>query len=127
MPKLTAKYVAATHAAKEEGLQAIALPGVEALYAELAKRNYFWTPSEGRWIVAPLEDAEPPSKVLRIRVWADKEIVEDLADDIRDALKVDVNWDLIEKSPVYPCRPPKQLDGRVYLTFALPKKKQRQA
>ncbi len=122
MPKLTAKYVAATYAAKEEGLQAIALLGAEALYAELAKRQYFWTPSEGRWIVALPKDAEPASQVLRIRVWADKKIVERLANEL--AFKV--NWLLLEKSAVYLCRPPKHNDARVYLTFDLTKK-QRQA
>lgn len=121
MPKLTAKYQAALAAAKEEGLSA--MPNQEALYQEIGKRGYFWTPTEGRWIIAPVEDAEPASTALKIRVWCDMEIVEDIAGDIVRELTERLALKLVEQSPVYPCRPPKQLDGRVYLTFSFPELK----
>ena len=117
MPKLTAKYKAALDVAKVEGLQAEG----EALYQVLAKLQYFWDADDQVWVVANLEDADPASQVLRIRVWTDLEIVADLARDLEMAWH-GLGFGLVEKSKVYPCRPPKQLDGRVYLTFALPDK-----
>jgi hypothetical protein len=116
MPKLTTKYKAALEVAKVEGLSASG----EDLYKALADRLYFWNSDEQRWIVSNLEDAEPTSKVLRVRVWVDKKVVEDVSGDVVEAITQRLGMTLIEKSQVYICRPPKQLDGRVYLTFAFP-------
>ena len=111
MPKMTAKYTAALAAGRAEGLKETG----EELYQALAKQTGFWE-------CAPIEDADAPSQFVRLRVWADAEIVEDFAGDIAGALEA-LGFKLAEKSPAYPCRPPKQLEARVYLTLLPPSKR----
>ncbi len=118
MPKMTAKYTAALSAGRAEGLKQTG----EDLYKALAERNYSWNNRVGLWECLPMMDADPPTTLIHFRVWADAEIVADVADDTAQALKA-LGFILQEKSDPYPCRPPKQLEARVYLIFQPPAKK----
>jgi hypothetical protein len=85
----------------------------EVLYHALAQAGLFWNHKAGEWQEA--EDADQPSDLLRIRVLGPGEAVEAEAQRIKDFLAQ--THELIEASEPYPCRPPKQLESRVYLTF----------
>lgn len=113
--KMTAKYSSARMTALKESLDVSG--SQEDLYQRLQKAGLFWDSDKKAWWYAPEEKADPATPMIMIRVWADAEIVEEAADEIVKKLKL---FSLVEKSPVYPCRPPKQLEGRVYLKF-LPK------
>jgi hypothetical protein len=117
--RMTAKYKSALILARRIGLPEL---DNEPLYQALADRDYFYNSQDEQWTVAPKEDADPPSKVIHLRVWADGEVVDDMATDIANMMEAG-GFDLQEKSKLYPCRPPKNRDARVYLTFALPEKK----
>jgi hypothetical protein len=113
MPKMTAKYSAARMTALKESLDISG--NQEDLYQRLQKAGWFWDSDKKSWWYAPEEAADPATPLIMIRVWADLEVVEEAADEIIGKTKR--YFSLVEKSPVYPCRPPKQLEGRVYLKF----------
>ena len=121
MPKLTDKYRRALMVAEKEQMANANMLNQEDLYLACNMRGYFWGAKEGIWAKSDAEKAEPPSNDIRIRIWTDAEIVEDIAGDVEAAL-ARYGLRLLERSRVYPCRPPKQLDGRVYLAFGLPEK-----
>jgi hypothetical protein len=54
--------------------------------------------------------------MIRIRVWAATEKVADAADAVAEAMP-QYGLRLIERSEPYICRPPKQAESRIYLTF----------
>ena len=116
MPRMTTKYRAALKIAK-----AISIPNAledqSALYQKLNEHNYFWNSKLKTWGKKP---ALAPTDLVRIRVWAAAEHVEQAADDAMNALSHH-HYKLLERSSPYPCRPPKQLESRIYLTF-LPEK-----
>ena len=49
-------------------------------------------------------------------MWAKAELVEELAQHLVEQ-SVEIGLRLVEKSKPYPCRPPNQLESRIYLTF----------
>jgi hypothetical protein len=51
-----------------------------------------------------------------VRVWADKNKVENAADLFIENVE-SMGLKLLERSNSYPCRPPNQLESRIYLTF----------
>lgn len=114
MPRMTAKYkgalgVAKWHEIPTEGNQ-------EDLYQRLQEAGWFWNSQAKAWEEYDIADADEPSPLVMVRVWADAEIVEDAADDITRRVKA-LKWQLVEKSRPYACRPPKQREARVYLKF----------
>lgn len=111
MPKRTRKYVAALEAAAE--LKITNLEDAEQLYQELNERNYFWEPEEG-WL--PGAPPNAPTPLLRIRVWAETSKVEAAAQ-VVVAILDGSDYRLLEQSKPYQCRPPQQLESRIYLTF----------
>lgn len=112
MPKRTRKYVAAIETA--EGLGIVATDEAEALYQALNAKNFFWDATDGRWV--PGSEPEPATDLIRVRVWAEASKVEDVANSLVRRMN-GAGYSLIEKSEPYPCRPPKQLESRIYLTF----------
>ena len=116
-PRMTAKYKTARDTAyfrniPPEGSQ-------EELYERLQAAGFFWNSDSKVWEEFDIEDADDPTRLVMIRVWADAEIVEEAADDL--VSKTKKFFELIERSKPYPCRPPKQREARVYLKF-LPKR-----
>ena len=114
MAKLTKKYSAAMIAAQKHN---IPMNGnQEELYASLNKAGMIWDSNQSKWLDITNEHADPASDVLRVRVWAKTEDVEKQAGHIMQAL-LSSGYILVERSQPYVCRPPKQLESRVYLSF----------
>lgn len=126
MPKKTAKYLqACTTATQQAGITALQIMGManqDELYERLQKQGYHWNSKAGEWEYHKPESANDPTPLLYIRVWADADAVEQAADEVSQ--KLAGGYALVERSRPYPCRPPKQLESRVYLKF-LPKQKAR--
>lgn len=120
MPKLTAKYSAALAVARRERITQI--NDQEQLYSQLRELGYFWNSDRKEWEYHAIEDADDPTPLIMIRVWANAEIVEDVADDV--IRRVPKNWGQpLKKNGPYPCRPPKQREARMYIEF-MPTKEQ---
>lgn len=118
MPKMTAKYSRALAAARQANIEPS--NDQEALYARLQAAGYFWESQAKRWEHYAPEEADEPTPLIMIRVWADSEVTEEVADAvIAGAPKA---WRLVERSQPFGCRPPKQREARIYLKF-LPVKK----
>lgn len=87
----------------------------EQLYQELNRLGWFWDSKKQQWI---RDDriAEAPSKLIKIRLWANKDKVEQIADVLQEAL-APYGLKVIEKSELCLCRPPQQNDARIYFTL----------
>lgn len=112
MPKQTKKYLAAVGTAS--GLGISIGDDADHLYRELNQKNFFWDSKDGRWV--PGSAPEPATALIRIRVWADTDKVGDAANVLTRRL-IDSGFNLLEQSQPYMCRPPNQLESRIYLTF----------
>lgn len=115
MSKMTRKYSTANALMKRLGMAVSGLNDRD--YFRLSEKGFQWDSHAGEWIDLTKEHADLPSPLVRIRVWAEKGKAAIVAEDVRQALADDGLYDLVERSEVYPCRPPKQLEERVYLTF----------
>jgi len=113
MAKMTAKYAGAIEIARRKNIPITA--DQEQLYAALGKAGFLWDKMK-HWYDVSQEPAEQPSDLLRVRVWAKTEDVEALARLIVKSLTSD-GYRIVEQSQPYVCRPPKQLESRIYLTF----------
>lgn len=115
MAKMTAKYAGAFAIARTKNIPIT--DDQEELYAALGKAGFLWDKMK-HWYDASQEPAEQPSDVLRVRVWAKTEDVEAQARLIVQTLTSN-RYRLVEQSQPYVCRPPKQLESRIYLTFMM--------
>jgi hypothetical protein len=113
MPKQTMKYSSACQKASE--LSIPLTDQQEQLYQSLAASGYYWNAKEKSWEYLD-QEADAPTELIRVRVWADARFVEQAADDFVAAIS-GKGMRLLERSEVYNCRPPKQLEARVYLSF----------
>ena len=87
----------------------------DALYNQLNELGFFWDSKLQKW---ERDDriADPPTDLIRIRVWAATDKVEQAAQCfIESAQQYDLKFQ--EKTEPYKCRPPKQNESRIYLTF----------
>lgn len=114
MPRLTAKYRAALETVRalrwdDSGTQ-------EELYARLEERLFAWDSKTKKWQELGKLPADPPTPLVMVRVWAETGKVEAAADTVQRAYEV-MGYRLVERSRAYVCRPPKQLESRVYLKF----------
>ncbi len=107
--KRTKKFVAAEKTALKIGLEVN-----DDIYQNLEKHNYFWNSEEGEWVLG--EAPHRPTNLIKIRVWADSNIIKQDCDNIIHSLSRN-GFVLEEGSEPYICRPPKQLESRIYLTF----------
>ncbi len=112
MARQTAKYRAAHDLGTRLGIHPTTEP--DTLYAALEDAGFAWDSRLQKWNEMPAPN--PPSRLIRLRVWADGEVVEELADDLVRLLDT-LGLQCDERSEAYPCRPPQQLESRVYLTF----------
>lgn len=87
----------------------------DSLYKQLNDLGFFWNSRLQQW---ERDDrlADPPSDLIKIRVWAASDKVEQAADILIESARA-YGLKLQERSQVYACRPPKQADSRIYLTF----------
>lgn len=103
MPKQTRKYRTACELA--DRLNVSDRSNQETLYRLLNEQNYYWDSGTQTWQFLQ-KDAKPPTELIHVRVWAETSRVEGAAYQVR-----------MEASSPYPCRPPKKLESRIYLTF----------
>lgn len=113
MPKLTRKYKTALSLADE--LDISERDNQEKLYRLLNEAGHFWDASTQAWQQLTA-DADPPTELIRVRVWAESSKVDGAAYQLRVAME-ETGYQFLEQSEPYPCRPPKQLESRIYLTF----------
>jgi hypothetical protein len=112
---MTKKYSAAIRTAHNHRLPADETRHQVELYGLLQDHGYFWDSVAGEWVHLPPEEALDPTPLVMIRVWAAADAVELAADEVVERLRV--NFNLVERSGPYPCRPPKQFESRIYLKF----------
>lgn len=113
MPKQTAKYVGASRKAEELGIPVG--EHQEELYQTLNTKGWYWNSKEKIWEKLD-EEADAPTELIRVRLWSDSRFIQDVANDCVEALSKK-GLRLVEKSEPFICRPPKQLESRIYLTF----------
>jgi hypothetical protein len=87
----------------------------EELYQELNRLGYYWDALDKKWI-RDERLANPPKQGVDIRVWADKDYTEEHAETLVQ-LFLKNGYRLSNRSGTYPCRPPKQNESRIYLSF----------
>jgi len=114
MAKMTVKYSAAVRLALSLKVSPSNDQGV--MYGDLEGRGYQWDSKKGEWIRLLDVPANKPSGSVNIRLWADLNDVDGLADDLEQAMRR-CDLRLLKRSQVYVCRPPQQLEGRVYMLF----------
>lgn len=113
MPRMTQKYKAALKAREQHGLVCDTIPQ-DVLYAALEQHWIFWDSTTGQWEKG--QEPDDPTPLLMVRVWSNLDEVNDYADIIKTALE-SRGYACVQASKPYVNRPPKQLEGRVYLQF----------
>ena len=113
MPKMTQKYRTALENARNLSIED---SDRDTLYEALEENGYFWNAEAKEWENCGGQEPDDPTPYLLVRVWADIDEVETHAARIIRLFQEN-GYILPEKSKVYPCRPPKQLEGRIYLRF----------
>ena len=113
MAKQTVKYSSACQIAAK--LNIPSTEHQEQLYQSLNTSGYYWNSKEKIWEKLDVE-AHPPTEKIKVRVTADARFVEKIADECISAV-AEKGLRFLEKSDPYNCRPPKQLEARVYLDF----------
>lgn len=110
----------------EKFLKAVAIAGNrfrntshEVLYQMMSESNYYWDSRSKEWIYSYPDRNDPATQLHRVRVWAAREEVESLATAIIQSL-TEQGYRLDERSAIYPCRPPKGNEARIYLSFHPP-------
>jgi hypothetical protein len=87
----------------------------EELYQQLNSNSYFWNSEKKKWEKISLE-ANPPTELIKIRIWADARITEAVASELIEAL-AKKGLRMMNCSRPYLCRPPEHLESRMYLDF----------
>ncbi len=113
MPKQTRKYK--TSYQLGEKLNITGQDNQEKLYRLLNEAGYYWEAGTQAWQHLD-QDADPPTELIRLRVWAETSKVAKTAYQLRLAME-DQGYIFLEQSEPYSCRPPKQLESRIYLSF----------
>ena len=87
----------------------------ESLYKQLNELGFFWDSKLQKW---ERDDriADPPTDLIRVRVWAATDRVEQAARCFIESAQ-EYGLKFQEQSGIYQNRPPKQNESRIYLTF----------
>lgn len=113
MPRRTRKWITATEKASKLSIEIT--DNQEALYRQLNEHSYYWQSNQQDWI----EDstvADAPTELIKVRIWADNTKVDGVAYQLRLGME-EQGYHFMEQSEPYPCRPPKQLESRIYQTY----------
>jgi hypothetical protein len=113
---MTAKYRGAVAIAHKVLNLSYMPPTQEKLYGMLQLKGYFWNSDVKEWEYHDAAEADAPTPLVMVRVWADLQHVDDYAQQVAEKCTQTIG-PLVEQSKTYPNRPPKQLEGRVYLKF----------
>ena len=93
-----------------------AIESQDWLYQKLMEFGCFWDSKQGKWVTVASEPANAPTPLIRVRVWgATGEGLDEAVRTVKGAFGN--GFDLINQSMPYICRPPQQLESRVYLEF----------
>lgn len=87
----------------------------ESLYKELNRLGFFWDSQLQKW-ERDDRNADEPTDLIRVRVWAATDKVEQAAHCFIESAQ-EYGLKLQEQSETYQNRPPKQNESRIYLTF----------
>jgi ribonuclease HII len=87
----------------------------EELYQQLNNNSYFWNSEKKKWEKIKTV-ANPPTELIKIRIWADARITEAVASELIEAL-AKKGLRVMNCSKPYLCRPPEHLESRIYLEF----------
>lgn len=113
MPKQTRKYRTAVELA--DSLNITERDNQERLYRLLNEASYYWDSASQAWQQLS-QDADPPTDLIKVRVWAETSKVAGAAYQLRVVME-ETGYQFLEQSEPYSCRPPKQLESRIYMTF----------
>lgn len=114
MPRMTRKYEAALRT-----IHRLRLPqhgDANSVYGDLEDIGYHWNSQIGEWEKWADQPADEPTDLIMIRLWCATEVIAELAEDVTRQMG-NIGLRLVEASPPYQCRPPKQQESRVYLKF----------
>lgn len=87
----------------------------EELYQQLNKNSYFWNSERKKWEKISTT-ANPPTELIKVRIWADARITETVASELIEAL-AKKGLRVMNCSKPYLCRPPEHLESRMYIEF----------
>lgn len=87
----------------------------EELYQQLNKNSYFWNSERKKWEKISTA-ANPPTELIKVRIWADARITETVASKLIEAL-AKKGLRKMNCSKPYLCRPPEHLESRMYIEF----------
>ena len=93
------------------------LDSQQALYQALNTAGFYWNSKAKGWDDHRNTPINPPTSVIRIRVWADGQIVGQIASSIAEFLKTH-GLQMLNQTEAFPCRPPSQKESRIYLEFS---------
>lgn len=93
-----------------------AIESQDWLYRKLNDLGVFWDSKLGEWIEFMIEPANAPTPLIRVRVWGATGVALDTA--VKMVKGAFGNgFECVNHSMPYVCRPPQQLESRVYLEF----------
>ena len=113
MPKQTRKYKTACELAEQLNIEE--RDNSERLYRLLNEARYYLGTGSQSWLKNTI-GADPPTELIRVRVWAEDLKVRGAAYQVRIAME-EQGYIFLQQSEPYPCRPPKQMESRIYLDF----------
>jgi len=87
----------------------------EELYQQLNRNSYFWNSDKRKWEKISTA-ANPPTELIKIRIWADARITESVASELIEGL-AKKGLRVMNCSKPYLCRPPEHSESRMYLEF----------
>ena len=86
------------------------------LYRKLNDLGIFWDSKLGEWIEFQKEPANAPTPLIRVRVWgATGKSLDEAVSMVKAAFGN--GFECVNHSLPYVCRPPQQLESRIYLEF----------
>lgn len=93
-----------------------AIENQEWLYRKLNDLGVFWDSKQGKWVTFALEPTNAPTPLIRVRVWGSTgEALDTAVKLVKGAFGN--GFECVNHSLPYVCRPPQQLESRVYLEF----------
>ena len=116
--KQTKKFISACQKAIEKGVfkRGTPIESQDWLYQKLMDAGVMWDSKIGKWVEFNREPANAPTPVIRVRVWgATGENLDEAVRTVKGAFGN--GFEMVNQSLPYVCRPPQQLESRVYLEF----------
>ena len=116
--KRTKKFTAACQKAIDLGIfkRGTDIENQDWVYQKLMEHSVFWDSKVSKWVEFAKEPANAPTPLIRVRVWgATGATLDEAVSMVKGAFAN--GFDVVNQSLPYVCRPPQQLESRVYLEF----------